>query len=820
MKCFWPGRWGLIKRINLLMLYFTRINLFFLQVVVLLWTLPVISFAQQDVDFYISNKGNDNNSGTSVLLPKKTLAGIAPLLGNVYAAKGRVKIALKSGDIFEQTLLPPCPVQLNTFTDNLGQNEFAILNGSREFATGWVLQPGTFFTFKQDISYTGFTGYGINGIGSYSFMYVLEIDKTLEKTAPFTARKLLKFLPGITAVENTAGSFYIPVNTVENPAPVYIHSSDGSSPNVNSKYRYEVTVRDWAVNSTYQPDNNFENLWIRGFGAGNGMIPSGANSYYNKMIFGPGAAIHHLVVRSGTINHSLFLPGPKNTNEFAVVFYDQEGLRRHCAIKNSMFFDIPEPVYTHTSYGTNYGAVEIDNVLAFADSADANGFMYTFNNDSVIINNLYTDQYKTGYNYGNATYAAIDNSYFKEVSFGIAYSPKFPVVASVKNVFIKTKGTDFTTGIFMQSNTNLTLTNSIIHVVNSGASGGAFVFGGGGDTSKTVATGNIFICDIEPTKSLTAASINTGKGIATSKDRWNNNVYILLRGNKILWLTTNAATNGGSPAIQSFEEWKRQSGQDQNSLFFDLRNDPRGLKAIFADPENGNYDLANTTEGKQVAALGAGMTSPITCFLQRPTYEQAAALVRRNKVLSVNTCRNPCLQNKIRIDYTFDTTVINKRQVKLKWNISEQQNIDHYELQRSLENFRFVTIYKTAVTADSLYSFVDNLQSGIEYHYRVLIKPKGAGECFSDTRAVKLTDNNPFILYPNPSSGKMMISMNGYFGALKITVSNSTGQIVLVKEVYSWYLPIDLDISNQPKGIYFLKTEKVSGTAVQKFILQ
>ena len=193
MKCFWPGRWGLIKGINLLMLYFTRTNLFFLHVVVLLWILPVISFAQQDVDFYISNKGNDNNPGTSELLPKKTLAGVAPLLRNVYTTKGRVKIGLKSGDIFEENLLPPCPVQLNTFTDNLSQNEFVILNGSREFATGWVLQPGTFFTFKQDIPYTGFTGYGINGIGSYSFIYVLEIDKTVSSIKYQRIQKIVKY---------------------------------------------------------------------------------------------------------------------------------------------------------------------------------------------------------------------------------------------------------------------------------------------------------------------------------------------------------------------------------------------------------------------------------------------------------------------------------------------------------------------------------------------------------------------------------------------------------------------------------------------------
>ena len=99
-----------------------------------------------------------------------------------------------------------------------------------------------------------------------------------------------------------------------------------------------MTVKDFAINSTYQQNNIFENLWVRGFGAGIGMLPGGDNSYYNKIIFGPGAGIHHLVVRNGIIDHSLFLPGSKNTDEFAVVFYDVEGLNRHSDYQE---FDIP-----------------------------------------------------------------------------------------------------------------------------------------------------------------------------------------------------------------------------------------------------------------------------------------------------------------------------------------------------------------------------------------------------------------------------------------------------------------------------------------------
>lgn len=796
----------------------------FQRLVVCFLFLPCLSFAQDKFDFYLSNKGNDTYPGNFKILPRKTIAATAPLLKKFSVDHGGVRIGLKSGDIFEENLVTSYPIQIGAYFDSSTQNDFAVLNGSKEFNTGWIKQPGSSNTFEQAIPYTGFTGYGINGIGSYSYIYVIEIDRALEKIAPFTARKPLKFVTSLSDVENTAGSFYSPINTNENPKQVFVHTSDGSSPDANTKYRYEVSVRDFAVNSTSQPNNVFENLWVRGFGAGIGMLPGGNNSYYNKIVFGPGAAIHHLVVRSGIINHSLFLPGPENTNDFAVVFYDTEGLGRHCTIKNSMFLDIVSPVYTHTSLGTNYGAVELDNVVGFTDNTTSAGFMFTSNNDTVLLNNVYTDGYLCGYNYGSAKYAAISNSYFKDVRFGIAFSPKNPVRSSVNNVFIKTKGNTYTAGIYMQANTSLTLTNSIIHVTNNYtsyfANAGAFVNGTGATTNKIAASGNIFICDIFPSATLVASTTNTNNGVATSTDTWENNVYILLRGNKISWTATNAATNKGNHNIQNFDDWKEQSGQDKHSLFFDLRNDPRGLKAIFTDPDNGNYDLANTVEGNQIAALRAGMISPITCFLGKPTYEEAAALIRNNKVLSINTCRNPCQQNKIRVNSTFDITAVNDRQIKLEWNTSEQQNISRYEIQKATGNSYFKRISSIPVSKDSLYSFIDEIQAGIPYQYRLLLVASTGNTCYSDIRTIKINDNKTFTIYPNPSSGKITISMNGYIGKANFIISNSCGQPILKKEIFSLYSTNVLDLTNEPKGFYFLKVETSNGITVQKFLLQ
>ncbi|MEP6583644.1 MAG: T9SS type A sorting domain-containing protein [Ginsengibacter sp.] len=778
--------------------------------------LPCIAFGQIDYNFYISNQGKDTYPGTISVLPKQTILGTATSIQKFYTRTGGVKVGLRSGDLFKESLETSYPIQIGTYTGSNGPNDFAVMDGSDKFDTGWTLSGGTTNIYEQLISLSGFTGYGVNGIGSYSYIYVTEINRALEKTAPFTARRILKFVTSLPAVNNTAGSFYFAGNTIENPKQIFIHTTDGTSPNANTLYRYEVTTRAFAINSTYQQDNHFENLCVRGYGAGIGMLPGGEGSTYNKIIFGPGAGIHHVVVRSGIIDHSLFLPGAENTGDFAVVFYDVEGLNRHCTVRNSMFLDIGTPLYTHTSYGTNFGAVEMDNIVAFGDKKHPREFMFTSNNDTVLLNNIYADGFTSGYNYGSAKYASIKDSYFKDVKFGIAYSRNNPVSSVVNNIFIKTNNASYAAGIYMQDNTTLTLTNSIIHVnssyANYWADAGALIYGGGANTSKTIAKGNIFICDIISPATLIAASVN-------AKDTLDSNVYILLKGNKIAWKLVSA--NGGNTFIQDFEQWKRQSGQDAHSLFFDLRHDTRGLKAIFADPANGNYDLANTTEGKQIAALHAGMLTPPTCFLHEPTYEEAADIIRNNKTLSVNACRNPCMQNTIRVNASFEINEVSEREVALQWNIAEQKNIHHYELQKATGNSVFKKISSLPVAPDSLYLISDHtVQPGILYQYRLVVFAQAGGICYSDLRSIKLSNKKPFTIYPNPSTGKIIISMNGYIGNASCTITNSLGQAVIKSEFLSLYRPQEFDLTRLRKGVYFLKIETTNGTSVEKFLLQ
>src|SRR6476659_3515446 len=90
--------------------------------------IPCISMGQDTPDFYISNQGKDSYPGTSPLLPRKTITATAPLLTNFAKIKGKVKVALESGSIFDETLVTSYPVEVKTYSNEKGNIDFAVLD--------------------------------------------------------------------------------------------------------------------------------------------------------------------------------------------------------------------------------------------------------------------------------------------------------------------------------------------------------------------------------------------------------------------------------------------------------------------------------------------------------------------------------------------------------------------------------------------------------------------------------------------------------------------------------------------------------------------
>jgi hypothetical protein len=82
-----------------------------------------------------------------------------------------------------------------------------------------------------------------------------------------------------------------------------------------------------------------------------------------------------------------------------------------------------------------------------------------------------------------------------------------------------------------------------------------------------------------------------------------------------------------------------------------------------------------------------------------------------------------------------------------------------------------------------------------------------ANTIVEETTGISETEGTEFNVYPNPSSGVLHVIFDSKdYPDAKITLSNTIGQSLIEKNLDN-HIPIVLDISNLPQGMYFVKFE-------------
>ena len=169
---------------------------------------------------------------------------------------------------------------------------------------------------------------------------------------------------------------------------------------------------------------------------------------------------------------------------------------------------------------------------------------------------------------------------------------------------------------------------------------------------------------------------------------------------------------------------------------------------------------------------------------------------------------------------SFETNISNK-QIKLSWHVENESGIVNYTIERSTStrsDFKEVGI----VNADKLssYTYIDKTALiNQTYYYRLKILENTNAISYSEINTAYLFDNNKIVLvYPNPSKGNLSIQIKGYSGIAKLSLINSTGQTVFLKdEIISNNNLLPVTFHNL-SGVYWLKITTGSNTYTQKVI--
>ena len=153
--------------------------------------------------------------------------------------------------------------------------------------------------------------------------------------------------------------------------------------------------------------------------------------------------------------------------------------------------------------------------------------------------------------------------------------------------------------------------------------------------------------------------------------------------------------------------------------------------------------------------------------------------------------------------------------IAVEWKVSNQVNIDHYEVEKSINGFDFSKAGTTVATgingSDANYNWLDIHAVTGDNFYRIRCVGTGGEVKYSAVAKVLITKGNPSItVYPNPVVNRTLTLQltDMAKGTYTIRLINMTGQVVMTKGIIhnggnaSQALDVDKNIAN---GIYQLE---------------
>ncbi len=252
----------------------------------------------------------------------------------------------------------------------------------------------------------------------------------------------------------------------------------------------------------------------------------------------------------------------------------------------------------------------------------------------------------------------------------------------------------------------------------------------------------------------------------------------------------------GTPYSSTYSE-----GAPNTTLFYQLSGGVGGKEVLVAINYSGtNLTMdhgVNLSNGETVTAI-AGSSSELSTVIS--SGQMHVELPPRSYAVWVN-CPPEDLGLPLNL-LSFEITKAIENRVELQWKTSAEINTSHFEIERSTDGIDFRPIGSVeAKNSPGLhgYQFTDINRPSEKVYYRLKMVDLDGSYEYSEILLTKYT-RGQIKLYPNPSTG--VYNIEG--------LSNGDYQVFDLrgKQIYSGQSPT-IDLTNQEKGVYILKSEEV-----------
>lgn len=178
-------------------------------------------------------------------------------------------------------------------------------------------------------------------------------------------------------------------------------------------------------------------------------------------------------------------------------------------------------------------------------------------------------------------------------------------------------------------------------------------------------------------------------------------------------------------------------------------------------------------------------------------------------------------QNPFPVSLINFNTKSHPEYILISWSTATEINNDYFEIEKSYDGEVYYSIGMLNGSGNSnsvlKYEFKDyQLSDRVTYYRLKQVDFDGQHEFFGPVSVNPDLFKNQVSIYPNPNNGVFTIS--GLSSDVEIAIFNQTAQLVMQRKGNA--SSMQLDISEYPSGIYFLKIIKGNDIQTRKFLVE
>jgi hypothetical protein len=247
-------------------------------------------------------------------------------------------------------------------------------------------------------------------------------------------------------------------------------------------------------------------------------------------------------------------------------------------------------------------------------------------------------------------------------------------------------------------------------------------------------------------------------------------------------------------------------------------------------------------DGSQVASTAGTTTSALAAptFLglgKNPCGSSAMFtgslddIIAYNRVLTSTEISNMYIYLSgipLSLHWTIFTGEINTGGIKLKWEVEQVVNNDHFEIEHSTDGVNFSSIASIAANAGVMngskidYSFLHTTPANGIHYYRVRQVDADGKFSYSKTISFTLRNSLPAVhLKFNPVHNELELINPGQQTISQLLVMDVSGRLLMQQNINSNNSSIRSGVHDLPAGYYLLQVKKATGELVNtSFIKQ